>query len=109
MKGIYWLAVFGITSLQALSINPSLAQSSNIIPDNSLGAESSQVIENFQGLPVEVILGGAEQRSNLLSVNPSALFFNAVNSQGQIVNRSRATSTVLGTPVNGLRLYVKIT
>ena len=204
MKGIYWLALLGITSLQGLSINPSLAQS-NIIPDNSLGAESSQVIENFQGLPVEVILGGAErginlfhsfrefnvsegrgayfsspnaeiqniltrvtgnnrsdilgtlgtfgssqpnlflinpngivfgsnasldvggsfvattadgiafgerglfsatepQRSNLLSVNPSAFFFNAVNSQGQIVNRSRATTTVLGTPVNAIIL-----
>ncbi|NEO77986.1 filamentous hemagglutinin N-terminal domain-containing protein [Moorena sp. SIO4G3] len=202
MKGIYWLALFGITSVQGFFINPSLAQS-NIIPDNSLGAESSQVIENFQGLPVEVIWGGAErginlfhsfrefnvsegrgayfsspnpeiqnilarvtgnnrsdilgtlgtfgssqanlflinpngivfgsnasldvggsfvattadgiafgeqglfsatepEGSNLLSVNPSALFFNAVNSQGQIVNRSRATSTVLETPVNGL-------
>ncbi|NEO62885.1 MAG: filamentous hemagglutinin N-terminal domain-containing protein, partial [Moorea sp. SIO4G2] len=64
MKGIYWLALFGITSVQGLFINPSLAQS-NIIPDNSLGAESSQVIENFQGLPVEVILGGAQRGINL--------------------------------------------
>ena len=32
-----------------------LAQQSNIIPDNTLGAESSQVIENFQGLSVEAI------------------------------------------------------
>jgi filamentous hemagglutinin family protein len=189
------------------------AQSSNIIPDNTLGAESSEVTENFQGLPIEVITGGAErginlfhsfqefnvsdgreayfsspnpeiqniltrvtggnpseilgtlgtfgdsqpnfflinpsgivfgenasldvggsfvastanginlgetglfsatepEKSSLLSVEPSALFFNAVNNQAEIVNRSRATSTVLGfaengnpnRPINGLRV-----
>ncbi len=41
------------------------------------------------------------EKSSLLSVNPSALFFNAVNSQSAIVNRSRATSTLLGRAFNG--------
>jgi filamentous hemagglutinin family protein len=39
--------------------------------------------------------------SNLLSVKPSAFFFNALSNQA-IVNRSRATSTVLDTPTLGL-------
>jgi filamentous hemagglutinin family protein len=39
--------------------------------------------------------------SNLLSINPSALLYNAINSQAQIVNRSRATSTILGGVING--------
>ncbi|MDZ8107485.1 MAG: filamentous hemagglutinin N-terminal domain-containing protein [Nostoc sp. DedQUE12a] len=41
------------------------AQQSNIVPDNTLGAESSQVIDNFQGLPIEVITGGATRQINL--------------------------------------------
>jgi filamentous hemagglutinin family protein len=41
------------------------AQQSNIIPDNTLGAESSQVIGNFQGLAREVITGGAIRQINL--------------------------------------------
>ncbi len=40
-------------------------------------------------------------QSNLLSVQPSALFFNAVNNQAEIINNSRATSTVLGFALNG--------
>ncbi|BAY60267.1 filamentous hemagglutinin outer membrane protein [Calothrix brevissima NIES-22] len=42
-----------------------LAQSSNIIPDNTLGAESSQVITDFGGQPIEVITGGAIRQINL--------------------------------------------
>ncbi|MEH2165522.1 MAG: S-layer family protein [Nostoc sp.] len=42
-----------------------LAQQSNIIPDNTLGAESSQVIDNFQRLPIEVITGGTTRQINL--------------------------------------------
>ena len=42
-----------------------LAQQSNIIPDNTLGVESSQVINNYQGLSVEVITGGAQREINL--------------------------------------------
>ncbi|MGI2903268.1 filamentous hemagglutinin N-terminal domain-containing protein [Tolypothrix sp. VBCCA 56010] len=41
--------------------------------------------------------------SNLLTVNPSALFFNAVSRQG-IVNQSTATNSVLGWSINGLQV-----
>ncbi|MDZ8259657.1 filamentous hemagglutinin N-terminal domain-containing protein [Nostoc sp. ChiQUE01b] len=41
------------------------AQQSNIVPDNTLGGESSQVIDNFLGLPIEVITGGATRQINL--------------------------------------------
>ncbi len=38
--------------------NATFAQSV-IVPDNTLGNERSQVIQNFRGLPIEVIAGGA--------------------------------------------------
>ncbi|MEH1928407.1 beta strand repeat-containing protein [Nostoc sp.] len=41
------------------------AQQSNIVPDNTLSAESSQVIGNFQRQPIEVIIGGATRGINL--------------------------------------------
>ncbi|MDZ8069892.1 MAG: filamentous hemagglutinin N-terminal domain-containing protein [Nostoc sp. DedQUE08] len=41
------------------------AQQSNIVPDNTLGAESSQVIGNYQGQPIEAITGGAIRQINL--------------------------------------------
>ncbi|MDZ7954368.1 hypothetical protein [Nostoc sp. DedQUE09] len=41
------------------------AQQSNIVPDNTLGADFSQVIGNFQGQPMEVITGGAIRQINL--------------------------------------------
>ncbi len=44
------------------------------------------------------------QRSNLLSINPSAFFFNSRASQAQIVNRSTATTTVLDAPTSGLQV-----
>ncbi|MEH2000635.1 MAG: filamentous hemagglutinin N-terminal domain-containing protein [Nostoc sp.] len=53
-----WLSV-------SLLIGKTLAQPSNIVPDNTLGAESSQVIGNFQGQPIEVITGGATRQINL--------------------------------------------
>ncbi|MDJ0616781.1 MAG: S-layer family protein [Calothrix sp. MO_192.B10] len=65
MKSIYWFGLLGIASFQVSFINPCFAQSSNIVPDNTLGNESSQVTENFQGLPVEVIRGGARRGINL--------------------------------------------
>ncbi|AVH67267.1 beta strand repeat-containing protein [Nostoc sp. 'Peltigera membranacea cyanobiont' N6] len=60
------------------------AQQSNIIPDNTLGAESSQVIDNFQGQPIEVITGGSTRQINLfhsfqefnISEGRAAYFFN---------------------------------
>ncbi|MFN6481929.1 MULTISPECIES: S-layer family protein [unclassified Nostoc] len=41
------------------------AQQSNIIPDNTLGAESSQVIGNYQEQLIEAITGGAIRQINL--------------------------------------------
>ena len=188
----------------AFSGNRANAQS-NIVPDGTLGNESSVVVPNFQGLPVEAIGGGAArgqnlfhsfqefnvsagrgayffspnsniqnilarvtgnnlsqilgtlgtfgnsspnlflinpngiifganasldvggsfvattanairlgdtglfsatqpQSSNLLSVNPNAFFYNQLSNQGQIVNRSTATTTVLGAPTSGLQV-----
>jgi filamentous hemagglutinin family protein len=44
------------------------------------------------------------QTSNLLAINPSAFFYNQLSNQGQIVNRSTATTTVLGAPTIGLQV-----
>ncbi|MEH2144230.1 two-partner secretion domain-containing protein [Nostoc sp.] len=41
------------------------APPSAIAPDNTLGAENSKVVTNFNGLPVEVITGGATRGINL--------------------------------------------
>jgi large exoprotein involved in heme utilization and adhesion len=41
------------------------AQQSNILPDNTLGAEFSQVIGNYQGQAIEAITGGAIRQINL--------------------------------------------
>ncbi|MEH2193597.1 MAG: filamentous hemagglutinin N-terminal domain-containing protein [Nostoc sp.] len=42
-----------------------LAQSSNIVPDDTLKSESSLVQQNFFGLPIELIQGGAIRGANL--------------------------------------------
>jgi filamentous hemagglutinin family protein len=204
----YWhlriVLAFGISGAMAYSCDRALAQS-KIVPDNTLGNENSVVVPNFNGLPVEVIEGGAQrgqnlfhsfqqfnvskdrgayffspntdiqniltrvtgnnpsvilgtlgtfgnsqpnlflinpngiifgsnasldvggsfvattansirlgntglfsasepQSSNLLSINPSAFFFNSLASQAQIVNRSTATTTVLAAPTTGLQV-----
>ena len=67
IKKVYWLGLLGIASIQALSVNPCFAQSSNIVTDDSLGNETSQIEKNSQriGLPVEIIRGGAQRGINL--------------------------------------------
>jgi len=65
VKAIYGLGLLGIASFQILTTNPCFAQSSSIIPDNTLGNESSQITENFQGLPIEAITGGVQRGINL--------------------------------------------
>ncbi len=107
MKGIYWLGLLGIASFQALFLKPCFAQSSNIIPDNSLGAESSQVDENFSGLPLEVITGGAQRGINLfhsfqefnVSEGRGAYFFSPNAEIQNILTRvtGRNPSEILGT------------
>jgi filamentous hemagglutinin family protein len=198
------LIAFGIGGAIATVSECALAQS-NIVPDNTLGNESSVVVPNFNGLPVEAIGGGATrgqnlfhsfqefnvsqgrgayffspssniqniltritgtnpsqilgtlgtfgnsqpnlflinpngiifgsnasldvggsfvattanairlgntglfsasepQTSNLLAINPNAFFYNQLSNQGQIINRSTATTTVLGSPTIGLQV-----
>ncbi|MEH2112513.1 beta strand repeat-containing protein [Nostoc sp.] len=68
--GLHKCLQFGLAGLVGWLIvsifaSKTLAQQSNIVPDNTLGAESSQVIDNFQGLPREVITGGAIRQINL--------------------------------------------
>lgn len=203
-QGIGAVSLMG--SCAIASGNCAFAQTpSNIVPDATLGAESSVVVPNFDGLPVEAIGGGAQrgqnlfhsfqqfnvsegrgayffspdaaignilarvtgnnpsqilgtlgtfgnsqpnlflinpngmifgsnasldvggsfvattanairlgntglfsasepQTSNLLAINPNAFFYNQLSNQGQIVNRSTATTTVLGTPTIGLQV-----
>ncbi|WP_235116133.1 hypothetical protein [Desmonostoc muscorum] len=49
--GLGWL--LGCLSTSIFTVKTQ-AQQSNIVPDNTLGAESSQVIDNFQGLPKQL-------------------------------------------------------
>ncbi|QLE45088.1 filamentous hemagglutinin N-terminal domain-containing protein (plasmid) [Nostoc sp. C052] len=61
---------FGLTGLLgsfcvSLLTSKTQAQQSNIVSDNTLGTESSKVIGNFQGQPIEVITGGATCQINL--------------------------------------------
>jgi filamentous hemagglutinin family protein len=96
----------GIASLEAF-INPCFAQSSNIVPDDSLGADSSQVDENFLGLPLEVITGGAQRGINLfhsfrefnVSEGRGAYFFSPNAEIQNILTRvtGRNPSEILGT------------
>ena len=80
------------------------AQQSNIVPDNTLGAESSQVIGNFQKLPIEVITGGATRQINLfhsfqefnISEGRAAYFFSP---SGDIQN---VLARVTGTNPSGI-------
>ena len=69
--------------LSSLVIPIPVRAQSNIVPDNTLGVESSQVIPNFGGNPVEIIIGGAVREQNLfhsfqefnIDAGRSAFFF----------------------------------
>jgi filamentous hemagglutinin family protein len=65
----YWRLAF-VGLLTSLGVGSCICKAvantpSNIQPDSTLGRESSQVIENFQGRPIEVIRGGATRGINL--------------------------------------------
>ena len=65
MRQVKWqsgLLLSLVTSMATLIA--SFAQS-NIVPDSTLGAENSTVIQNFGGQPVEEIAGGAQRGQNL--------------------------------------------
>ena len=63
---------------------PAQTAPSNILPDATLGTESSQVIQNFNGRPIEIVIGGAQRGQNLfhsfqefsVSAGRGAYFFN---------------------------------
>jgi filamentous hemagglutinin family protein len=73
MKRGHWLnncsqsGFVGILAWLSISVFAckTLAQSSNILPDNTLGFESSQVTPNYEGEAIEVITGGATRGINL--------------------------------------------
>ncbi|MBE9044688.1 filamentous hemagglutinin N-terminal domain-containing protein [Pleurocapsales cyanobacterium LEGE 10410] len=73
--------------------NPALSQASNIVPDNTLGEESSQVIENqnVNGLPTEVITGGAQREQNLFH---SFQEFNVSEGRGAIFANPNAIDNI---------------
>ena len=67
MWKLYTLILFGSIGITVTSIKPSFAQS-NIVPDNTLGTEASQInnnLNNPDGIPSTLIEGGAERGQNL--------------------------------------------
>jgi hypothetical protein len=58
----FWVASLALTLL--VTTQPAQAQS-QIEADGTLGNQPSQVIQNFNGLPTEVIIGGAQRGQNL--------------------------------------------
>jgi filamentous hemagglutinin family protein len=110
--GLHKCLQFGLAGLLgclsvSLLTSKTQAQQSNIVPDNTLGAESSQVIDNFQGLPIEIITGGATRQINLfhsfrefnISEGRGAYFFtpnaNIQNILARVTGNNR--SELLGT------------
>jgi filamentous hemagglutinin family protein len=85
---------------------PAIAQS-RIEPDETLGLESSVVLEDFAGQPVEIILGGAQRGQNLfhsfrefnVDADRIAYFLNSSNSLQSILARVTGAnrSEILGT------------
>jgi filamentous hemagglutinin family protein len=67
MNRFIQLGLAGLASWLSISIftSKTLAQQSNIVPDNTMGADSSQVVGDFQGKPLELITGGATRGINL--------------------------------------------
>jgi len=105
-----WLKVastLAVSGAIALSGDGVLAQQSNIIPDSTLGNESSIVVPNFLGFPVEIIDGGAERGQNLfhsfqefnVSEGRGAYFYSPSAAIQNILSRVTGgnPSTILGT------------
>ena len=77
-RGLGLLVGFVVGGAIAYSGDCALGQS-RITPDNTLRAESSTVVPNYQGLPVEAIAGGAVRGGNLFH---SFLEFNVSAGRG---------------------------
>ncbi len=106
MKFVRWIGAFGAVASQTfITANNVLAQS-NIVPDNTLGTESSRVISNFLNQPVEAIAGGAVRGVNLfhsfqefnISAERNAYFFSPDANIQNILARvtGRNSSEILG-------------
>ena len=72
-------------------VSPAFSQASNIVPDNTLGESSSQVIENADGQPTEVITGGAQREQNLFH---SFQEFNVSEGRGAFFANPEAVSNI---------------
>jgi filamentous hemagglutinin family protein len=115
MREIYWFTRYFLPKFTGLLgyiavclLAPkAVAQQSNIVPDNTLGAESSEVLPNYQGQPIEAITGGAARGINLfhsfeeLNISEGrGLYFLSPNAEIQnIFSRvtGRSGSEILGT------------
>jgi large exoprotein involved in heme utilization and adhesion len=66
MRQGHWQSgwVLGLVTSSLAAPIAGFAQS-NIVPDSTLGAENSTVIQNFGGQPVDAIAGGAQRGANL--------------------------------------------
>lgn len=97
------LGTFGASSPNLFLINPNgiiFGQNASLDVGGSFVATTA----NAARLGDTGLFSASEPTSsNLLSVNPSAFFFNASSNQA-VVNRSIADRTVLGDPTNGLQV-----
>ncbi len=101
-----WFLGMAMGGALAFWANCAYAQS-NIVPDNTLGAENSTVIPNYNGQPIEVISGGALRGQNLfhslrefnVSVGRGAYFFSPGADIQNILARVTGSnrSQILGT------------
>lgn len=97
------LGTFGASSPNLFLINPNgiiFGQNASL----DVGGSFVTTTANAVRLGDTGLFNASEPTSsNLLSVNPSAFFFNASSNQA-VVNRSLASRTVLGAPTNGLQV-----
>lgn len=87
--------------------SPKVLAQSNIVPDNTLNSESSAIIPNFMGFPIELITGGANRGVNLyhsfqefnVSTDRGAYFFSPDANIQNILARVTGNnpSEILGT------------
>ena len=59
MRQVKWQSGLLLSLVTSMATPIASFAQSNIVPDSTLGAENSTVIQNFGGQPVEAIAGGA--------------------------------------------------
>ncbi|BAT54355.1 unknown protein [Nostoc sp. NIES-3756] len=102
-----WVIAGCFETILLTIFHPKTIAQSYIVPDNTLGAESTEIITNFRDLPIEAITGGAIRGINLfhsfqdfnISVGRGAYFFipdaNIQNILARVTGNNR--SEILGT------------